>query len=260
MEYVIQDGPRRVSHIALRRLAPRAARVLDKNADKDPALAALGVSLEPTIATFERVYDAHKVRVSRRASMTASARATVRRLEHAVGIWLVLVASDLGVDPARFRAPTGVPDDVIALASQLVRLLEEHMAGNESPTPAAAQAIADLAPRIAEARAQWVEARKAMTELQEEAQQVRNAAQELHAGLVVLRRVLRRVIGSRHLDYQTLRVERSREDGEDTVATDAAVVETGTDVASANSPSPAAGGAVMSDVQVGTELDAVAAE
>jgi hypothetical protein len=59
---------------------------------------------------------------------------------------------------------------------------------------AASKAIEQLKGRMAEAQAHWTQARQTITELQEEAQEVRHLAAELHQALVKVRRVLRGVV------------------------------------------------------------------
>ena len=127
----------------------------------------------------------------------------------------------MGIGPLSLRTLPRTADEVISMAKCVVTTVRDLQDREVSPLPDADRLIESLSQAIGEAQTQLDEARNAAADAQDHAQRIRDAATALQAELVSLRKVLRSLLGSRHVDYQTLRSERGayHEEGGDPVRT-----------------------------------------
>jgi len=199
-----------VSMRRLRRAATRALRLAKKHASTNPTLGAAAETLVPIAERFVELYDHDPALV--RGTKLEQGHAQVDILRELAGRWLAFVERDLSIDPEKYPL-SSVPDDVFAAAKMLIKTLREAQA--KSPLAYADTAIQELEAQLAIADAAWTEAQAVLGAIQERKQQLRQTAIALQAQLVTFRRLLRRAVGRRHVDYQRLRASRgSGPDGE----------------------------------------------
>ena len=199
-----------VSMRRLRRAATRALRLAKKHASTNPTLGAAAETLVPIAERFVELYDHDPAHV--RGTKLEQGHAQVEILRELAGRWLAFVERDLSIDPEKYPL-SSVPDDVFAAAKMLIKTLREAQA--KSPLAYADTAIQELEAQLATADAAWTEGQAVLGAIQERKQQLRQTAIALQAQLVTFRRLLRRAVGRRHVDYQRLRASRgSGPDGE----------------------------------------------
>jgi hypothetical protein len=107
-------------------------------------------------------------------------------------------------DPPHLEGTLDAPDRLISDGYKVVELFAK--AGTSAPQHEAM--IAALTAALEKAEQSWTQAQAARVEVQRNQSVVREHALTLNKAMIALRRTLRTVMGTRHLDYQTLRVSR----------------------------------------------------
>ena len=200
----------------LRRLAPRGLRVVERYRSLDPTLEVLAPDFVKAATEFEDAYD--KPVLMTRAQKFQQSRDCLEALRGKTVRWLAVLSRDRPEHAAGLRTLPRTADEVISTAKRVVTTVRDLQDREVSPLPYADRLIESLSQAIDETQTQLDEARNAAADAQEHAQRIRDAATALQAELVSLRKVLRSLLGSRHVDYQTLRSERGayHEDEEET--------------------------------------------
>jgi hypothetical protein len=204
-------------HWKLRRLAPRAKRVLARRTGESPALAAYSATLPGKADAFIKAYDSSaKYQTEWRREMKEGKGAVADLLKLFRG-WLPLLARDVpGFDSSSFGDQPDVPDDVIEDAERILLALNgaKDKDGKALSYEDAASGV--LEPAIQAAIKEWSEAEMSDAEYQSLLAMVRSTAEAFDKELQAFRLTLGSVVGRTNKDFQKLRAERaSQADDED---------------------------------------------
>jgi hypothetical protein len=194
-----------VSQKRLRELGSRALRVIERHTSHVAVKAAAG-SLVPAEAAYAQVYDdAIKYQASQSSEMELG-RGSVVELDKVLKSTLALVR--LAIPTFETGAVTGTvetPDRLIVDARRIIEILG-HAGDSVHECKALIEA---LQAALDKAEQSWSKAQTARVALQQSQATVREQALAFNRELVALRRILRAVLGTAHLDYQTLRASRA---------------------------------------------------
>jgi hypothetical protein len=204
----------------LRRLAPRAKRIIERRKGDAPVIAAYEHTVTPAADSYMAAYD-------RATQMRGSWKLEAQERQEAVAAlgvslqcWAPLVIRDVKTfDSSAFRQ-TSVPDDVIHDAEYIVALVLEHTTRTGAPLPYQEALIVEMNNSLVAARKEHTEAEAADKDYQQCLADVRDKAQALHTELATFRRTLAALLGRSDKDYQKLRLERasSRDEDDDPAA------------------------------------------
>lgn len=204
-------------HWKLRRLAPRAKRVLARRSAEAPALAAYSATLPAKADAFIQAYDssAHYQTDWRREMKEG--KSAIAELLKALRGWLPLLARDIpGFDSSSFGDQPDVPDDVIEDAERFVLALTGANDKDGKVLPFEDAALKAFEPAIQAAMKEWSEAEASDAKCQSLLAEVRSTADAFDKELQAFRLTLGSVVGRTNKDFQKLRAERaSQADDED---------------------------------------------
>jgi len=194
----------------LRRLAPRAKRVLARRSGESPALAVYSGSLPSKADAFIRAYDASaKFQAEWRREMKEGKGAVAELLRLLRG-WLPLLTRDVpGFDAASFGDQPDVPDDVIEDAERVLLAFDGAKDRKGKSLSYERAGSAALEPAIQAAIKEWSEAEMSDAEYQSLLSMVRGAGDDFDKELQAFRLALGSVVGRTHKDFQKLRAERA---------------------------------------------------
>jgi hypothetical protein len=201
----------------LRRLAPRALRVVERHQEEHSDIAHYQGTLVPAALDFIERYGTIVTNGSRAPNRTSEAHTSVNHLMTRARAWFGPLQRDLpGIE---LRPASTVPDDVLAAVEHVLDHIEPRIADGTLPYGEAL--MADLGGALEAARAEWKAAQAAMAQAQAERAELRIAANRFVDELIALRKTLRATLGSSHRDYQKLRTARaSVPDADDTPETE----------------------------------------
>ncbi|HWN71424.1 MAG TPA: hypothetical protein VNM90_27485 [Haliangium sp.] len=199
----------------LRRLAPRAKRVIERRRADAPVIAAYEHTVIPAAEQYMAAYDrATQMRGSWKLEGQERQKA-VAALAVALQCWSPLVIRDVeSFDGSAFRQ-TSVPDDLIHDAQYIVDLVVEHAARADAPLRYQEALTLEMNERLRAARKEHTEAETADKDYQQCLADVRAKAQALQTELTTFRRTLAALLGRSDKDYQKLRLERASHRDED---------------------------------------------
>lgn len=194
----------------LRRLAPRALRIVNRRSTESPAIAAFLPTLVPKAEAFITAYDnAAKFLANWRKEM-AEGRSAIAALLKAIQAWAPLLKRDIpGFDGSIYGDRPEVPDDVIEDGDRMASVIEEYRDASGNPLSYQKDALAELNPAVQAAMKEWAEAEAADSKYQQTFAAVRTMAAPLQQDLIALRRTLGAKVGRSDRDFQKLRVERA---------------------------------------------------
>lgn len=194
----------------LRRLAPRALRVMKRRAASSPAVAAHMAQLGPQSEAYMAAYDrAVKYAMTMKKEM-GEGRTAVAGLLKQMQAWVPLLLRDLpGFDGSIYGDKPAVPDDVLEDGERLLSVIDEARTARGEPLPYRQQAMDAIGAALTAAIKEWSEAEAADREYQKVYSDLRAQADGLQRDLVTLRRTLLAELGSKDKDYQKLRAERA---------------------------------------------------
>ncbi len=197
-------------HWKLRRLAPRAIRVVKRRATESPVIASFDQSLVPKANAYVASYDkCMKFEAEWKREMNEG-RAANAALLKLIQSWAPLLKRDVpGFDSSTFGDQPQVPDDVIEDGERLVSVIEEFRDPKGNPLPYQKAALDGLVPALQAAVKEWSEAEAADSEHQRLLATVREQAEALQGDLIALRRILMVTVGRSNRDFQKLRAERA---------------------------------------------------
>jgi hypothetical protein len=206
----------RVTLWKLRRLAPRAKRVIERRKGDAPVIAAYEQTVIPAADRFMAAYDrATQIRGNWKLEAQERQEA-VDALAVSLQCWAPLVIRDVKSFDRSAFLQTSVPDDVIHDAEYLVALVLEHATKNAAPLLYQDALIIELNGKLDAAGKEHSEAEAADKDYQQCLADVRDKAQAFQTELTTFRRTLAALLGRSDKDYQKLRMERaSRRDEDD---------------------------------------------
>lgn len=194
----------------LRRLAPRALRVLERQESREPALAAHRGRVGVSAQDFINAYDDVSTFTTSSGPSRSGRNESIEQLRRKLSGWTPLVAGDLpGFDRSEFAADETVADDLFQRVERLLKIVERQ-ATDGVTLPYAENLATDLGEALAAAKE---DAKVVGTSSSEEADlraAARDAADRFHDDLISFRRTLRAHVGRSHPEYQKLRVARVR--------------------------------------------------
>jgi hypothetical protein len=194
----------------LRRLAPRAKRILERRAPEAPAFVVYAETLPAKADAFMKAYDAAQTHQDRWRKELAEGRGAIDALHKAARVWLPALVRDVpGFDAASFAAGPSVPDDVLNDADRLLGVLEDARRADGSPLPYREVALDQFEALFRAAQTEWQEAEAADRENQALLAASRAAGDAFDAELQLFRRAFQARFGRRDRDFQRLRAERA---------------------------------------------------
>ncbi len=199
----------------LRRLAPRALRVLERRKSEAPMLVAYEPKLVPAAERFMTALDLAAGFRSTWLREMAEGRGAMAALTTTVQGWLPLVVGDIANLNSSDFAASSVADDVITAAERLLELAGEHVDAQGSALPYRDALVTDLSAKIATGIKERTEAEAADSEYQQILAEARRADADFRALLRAFRKSLGAVLGRNDKDFQKLRVQRAAQRDED---------------------------------------------
>jgi hypothetical protein len=196
----INNSPLSVHDV--RRLAPASVFVTQHNGDK-PSIAAHGPKVVPAAnAVLVAIQELDQLRAKQVALLAASSEQTA--VLHGVMLeWSSHLEGDLpGFEREAFTRDANLAFDVVQTAKSLMQFVERE--GVDLPYREAL--LTELTARIDSTSGAAESAQVARNALQEQQREVRELTVRFNTELVKLRRTVRAALGSRHFDYQRLRV------------------------------------------------------
>lgn len=205
----------------LRRLAPRALRVLERHKALDAAIAAYEHTLQPAAAAYMDTYDRLRTMNVTQAHELDQGKRAIAALANKLSSWSAQIAATgviKGFKRTEYADTPDVPDDVMSDAESFMAVVTEQVALDPESLPYADSLIADVNATLELAKAEWKEASDVRSAWMMLVDENRNNAREFANALVGFRQTLLRTIGRKHPDYQSLRsnkIDRAvLEDGE----------------------------------------------
>ena len=199
----------------LRRLAPRAKRVLERRKSEAPALAAYEPKLLPAIELFIAYYDLAAYYKSTWLREMQEGRNAIAVLGNSVRSWVPLVASDVeNLDTSDFAA-SPVADDVLLAAQRLLTRVEAQSDAAGNPLSYRDPLVSDVRGKLEAAVKESGEAEAADQLFQRAMADARSSANAFEAVLQAFRKSLGLAVGRQDKDYQKLRIQRAAQRDED---------------------------------------------
>lgn len=198
----------------LRRLAPRALRVLERRSPDDASVKSFETTLGPIARDYIASYDGVKRFNVTWQKELSEGHGAVSSLIQTIRAWLPRLSQDVPHFDRTTFADTRVPDDVMEDAERLQETVEEHQSLAQTSEqvaslPYAADLLGQLQPVYSTAAKEWHEAELAATQYQQALAKTRALAGQLHQELTAFRQTLASVVGRSDTDYQKLRVQRA---------------------------------------------------
>lgn len=192
-----------VSQQRLRDLAPRAVRVVVEHKGLHPSVEAVAPSLVPAAEAYIAVYDEALVSSAVQRRDMEAGRVALSELARQIRAGLPIVQHAMPTFDASVLAGTvETPERLLSDGQRLIELIEQ----GDVPQGEAITALVKAA--LEKAEPEWAKAQNARRALQVKQTEVRQQALLLNRELVTLRKVLRTVVGTSDLAYQTLRTSR----------------------------------------------------
>jgi hypothetical protein len=199
----------------LRRLAPRAKRVLERRKSEAPVLAAYEPKLFPAADLFVAYYDLAAHYKSTWQREMQEGRNAIAVLGNSVRSWVPLVMSDVvNLDTSDF-ADSPVADDVILGAERLLTQVEAHSDAAGNSLSYRDSLVLDIRTRLEAGLKERREAEAADRRFQQTLADARGSADAFEAVLQAFRKSLGLAVGRHDKDYQKLRIQRAAQRDED---------------------------------------------
>jgi hypothetical protein len=199
----------------LRRLAPRAKRVIERRRGEAPVIAAYEPTMVSAADGYMAAYDqAARYRVIWKQEMAESTEA-VAVLTKSLRSWIPLIGRDVGGFDGSVFLDTAVPDDVISDGEQILATVATRVAEGRAALPYEVALVADVTEKVEAAKKEHAEAEAADKVYQERLAEARRAAEIFHNELRTFRRTVAALVGRQDKDYQKLRMQRAAQRDED---------------------------------------------
>lgn len=203
-------------HWKLRRLAPRAIRIVKRRASESPVIASFEATTVPKAEIYITTYDKCMKFTGSWKQEMSQGHAAIGVLLRVIHAWAPLLKRDVpGFDGSTFGDQPQVPDDVIEDGERMASIIDEYRDGTGNPLPYQKTALDGFTPALQAAVKEWGEAEAADSTYQHLLADVRSQADHLQSDLVALRRCLLATVGRPDKDYQKLRAERAGVPDED---------------------------------------------
>lgn len=197
-------------HWKLRRLAPRAIRVVKRRAMESSVIASFTETTVPKAEAYIVAYDKSVKFEANYKKEMEEGRTTVAVLLKLIQSWAPLLKRDVpGFDGSVYGDQPQVPDDVIEDGERMASVIDEYKDTKGNPLPYRQAALDGFGPALQAAVKEWGEAEAVDSEHQKLLALVRSLADDLQNDLVALRRSLLVAVGRGDKDYQKLRSERA---------------------------------------------------
>jgi hypothetical protein len=210
-----------ISQKRLRDLAPRAVKITERHQVAFAGVAEVATDLIPAAETYIGGFDSLVRQLSAQDERMARSRISLDALHlglrHATAI---LVHRAPSFDTRHLVGDVDTPERLIAASNQVLEVLGQGPLGTPTVNaPAVEILVTELAAAVERAKEDREEAYLARVEVQAARGAVRQSAARLSQEINALRRVLRIVLGTQHLDYQALRTPRKEasDEGDDVV-------------------------------------------
>ncbi|HWN68736.1 MAG TPA: hypothetical protein VNM90_13960 [Haliangium sp.] len=199
----------------LRRLAPRAKRVLERRKNEASVLAAYEPKLVPAADLFIAFYDHAADYKSTWQREMQEGRNAIAVLGNSVRSWVPLVLSDVvSLDTSDF-ADSPVADDVILGAQRLMARVGAYSDAAGSPLSYRESLAVDVRVKLEAAVKERSEAEAADRQFQQTLANARSSADAFEGVLQAFRKSLGLAVGRQDKDYQKLRLQRAAQRDED---------------------------------------------
>jgi len=194
----------------LRRLAPRAIRIVKRRSPDSKVIATFAQTAVPKAEAYMSTYDrSMKYHANWKREMEEG-RTAIARLLKQIQAWSPLLKRDVpGFEGSVYGDQPVVPDDVIEDGERMASVIDEFRDGKGNPLAYQKEALEQLGPVLEAATKEWTEAEAADSEHQKLLASVRDMADDLQKDLIALRRCLLIAVGRSDRDYQKLRSERA---------------------------------------------------
>lgn len=199
----------------LRRLAPRALRVLERRKSEAPALVAFEPKLVPAAERFMAAFDRAAGYRSTWLREMSEGRDAIAILTTTLQSWVPLLVDDVANLNSSDFAPSPVADDVIIAARQLLDVVGGHVDAQGNTLAYSEVLIADVGVKLATGIKERAEAEAADSEYQQILADARDTYAEFNTVLKAFRKTLAAVLGRSDKDFQKLRVQRAAQRDED---------------------------------------------
>ena len=191
----------------LRSIAGRAVRVVERQKALDVGVAAVAATLVPAAEAFMEAYDAvTQVQASQRREMKEGRSALVALVKRVRACVAMAHAAGLDFDSRELTGNVDAPDRLLSDANRVVALFTAAA----SASPQFQPVLEALQSDTVKASEEWAHAQAERVDQQSRQAQAREYALAFQREVVALRRVLRTLVGTSHLDYQALRNARVR--------------------------------------------------
>ncbi|HTM46658.1 MAG TPA: hypothetical protein VL137_17000 [Polyangiaceae bacterium] len=199
----------------LRDLANRALRAIERH-KAHYGVAAAAATLEPAAQAYIKVYDeVARYREAQNEGMALGKRSLVELQDHLRAATAMLGNHVPTFDAQELQGSLETPDRLLSDAAKVLSVL-----GKVPQSEAFTSAIQTA---LQKASTQWTQAQTDRANLQQAQLVVRQSAIVFNRELIALRRLLRVIVGTHHVDYQALRATRANPeviDEEDTTVVD----------------------------------------
>ena len=200
----------------LRRLAPRAIRIVKRRSSDSKVIATFAQTAVPKAEAYMTTYDrSMKFQTKWRKEMEEG-RSAIAVLLKQIQTWAPLLKRDVpGFQGTVYGDSPVVPDDVMEDGERMASVIDEHRDAKGNPLAYQKEALDQLGPALEAAIKEWTESEAANSEQQKLLASVRDMGDDLQKDLVALRRCLLIAVGRSDRDYQKLRAERAALPDED---------------------------------------------
>jgi hypothetical protein len=184
------------------RLAPASIDVSQRHAD-NPAIASHAPKIVPAAnEVLSALVDLEELKIDQ-VKLVARSSAQTAVLNGVMLEWSGVLARDIeGFDIGAFARDASLTFDVLRKAIGLRQIVENKGAD----LPYREVLLTELSARIDSTSEADTAAKAARVAVQQKQQEIRESSARFHKELVSFRRTLRGALGSRHFDYQRLRV------------------------------------------------------
>jgi hypothetical protein len=199
----------------LRRLAPRAVRVLERRKGEAPVLLAYEPRLVPVAERFITSYDRAAGYRSTWLREMEEGRGAMAALGSSVQSWVPLVMGDIANLNSSDFAPSPVAEDMLIAAERLLETASAHVDAQGSALAYREVLVADLGAKLEAGKKERSEAEAADRVYQQIVAEAREAFIDFHVVLRAFRKSLGAVVGRSDKDFQKLRIQRAIQRDED---------------------------------------------
>lgn len=200
----------------LRRFSARCLAILARYEGTEPVLAAYMMTLGISAKRWNELYDKSLAQRGTRGLEHATGKELIAILRTKLRGWVAMLAPSIdSLDPKEYGDNPNVPEDVISDTEQLLTFVDSWEASNGAKLEFTDLMREDLQQALDAAKASWSTASNAAAARSDLTDELKQAARAFNADLVAFRRTLAAHLGTRHADYQKLRLSKAQTPDED---------------------------------------------